>query len=226
LKRLFDSLFFRLGYHLQPLRERRAPERLTGAWLRSKNIQTIIDAGGGGGDFAKRIRKLLPDAKIISFETHEPSFKKLKDNMRSDKNFEAHFIALNNYNGTATFRISSYDGSSSLLPMADLHKDAYPITKSITEVQVDCKRLDDLLDANALKKNILFKLDVQGAEKLVMEGAEQVLQQTKIVFCEINFQELYEGCVLATDLIDYLKAHGLSTRICLGGMRERIATPG
>ena len=197
----------RFGYKLERLSGNISPtpEELTTRWLLTQNIQTVIDAGGGWGDFAKRIRRILPKAKIISFETHKPSFDILNNAMRDDKNFESHFVALNNYNGSTTFRVSSYDGSSSLLPMADLHKGAYPVSKNITEIQVDCKRLDDLVDANALAKNVLFKLDVQGAEKLVLEGAENVLAQTKIIFCEVNFQVLYEGCVLFNDLVEHLR---------------------
>lgn len=210
LKRFTNSLLHRLGYELKSIADLKRPEQLTGQWLQSKNINTVIDAGGGWGDFAIRVRKLLPNAKIISYEIHEPSLKIMNDAMRGDKNFESHFIALNNYNGTTTFRISSYDGSSSLLPMSDLHKTAYPISKDITEVEVECKRLDDLLDSTTLKKNILIKLDLQGAEKLVLEGAENVLRNSAIIIAEINFQELYENSVLANELIDFLRERGFA----------------
>lgn len=209
VKKLIKKALSNYGYDVVPHDEAAATaEKNKYRWLQAHDIHTVIDAGSSDGGFARWIHGQLPEARVISFEAQDNLYQRLMQRMEGEAYFEAHRMALNNYNGTTTFRISSYDGSSSLLPMAELHKSAYPVSKNITEVTVDCKRLDDVLDAGALKQNVLFKLDVQGGEKLVLEGAEDVLARTRLVFCEINFQELYEGCVMANDLVDFLSRRG------------------
>jgi hypothetical protein len=53
-----------------------------------------------------------------------------------------------------------------------------------------------------------MKLDVQGAEKIVLDGAVNTLKYVKYVFCEINFVETYKGCVLFSDLNKILESQG------------------
>ena len=55
-----------------------------------------------------------------------------------------------------------------------------------------------------------MKLDVQGAEKLVLEGAEETLKNVDIIFSEINFSELYKGNVPFSELCRYLLEKGFT----------------
>lgn len=206
MKRLIKKTIEQLGYDIIPYdASSKILESNASRWLQAMEINTVIDAGASNGGFARRIRKILPRARIISFEALQDSYDELNQRMKQDENFESHGVALSNSNGKAVFQMASSVGSSSLLSMAELHKSAYPASSGITEIEVECKKLDDVLDAAQMKKNILFKLDVQGAEKMVMEGAENTLRNTELIFSEVNFQELYHGCVLFTDLVDYLQ---------------------
>jgi hypothetical protein len=90
--------------------------------------------------------------------------------------------------------------------MSDIHKKSYPHTSKNSKITLDCFKLDDFVkkEAISINGNVLIKIDVQGAEKLVLEGASELLQKTNIIFSEINFNSVYNGNVLFNDLSSFL----------------------
>jgi FkbM family methyltransferase len=119
--------------------------------------------------------------------------------------------AVGDHDGTATFRITSSDQSSSLLPLKK-HRDLYPQIVETTQLQVPLFRLDSLLarlQTDRTRFNILH-MDIQGAEMLALRGAEQLLPYIDAISTEVNYEELYEGCALISDLDEFLAAHGFT----------------
>ena len=94
--------------------------------------------------------------------------------------------------------------------MSKLHKDAYPFTQKYYVIKTECKRLDTFIEEHNLnfEDNILLKLDVQGAECNVLEGAEKILQRVKVVFMEVSFNTLYDNSILFTETIIRMKQLG------------------
>lgn len=179
-------------------------------WLKNKNIKTVFDIGASDGGFAREIRELLPTAKIYSFEALPEIYEKLESNFIDDALFQSYNIALSNYNGQTSFFRCESSGSSSILEMDELHKTAYPGTKNNEKINIMCSTLDDFI-ANeniVIDKNVLIKIDVQGAEKLVLEGAENLLSKSELIFSEINFNSVYKGNVLFNDLASFLEEKG------------------
>jgi Methyltransferase FkbM domain len=75
---------------------------------------------------------------------------------------------------------------------------------------VDCSRLDDLLDdlgETAAAYNIL-NIDVQGAELMVLRGAERTLAFVDVINVEVSFAELYAGCAQIDEVDDFLEQRG------------------
>ena len=89
-------------------------------WIKKENTETVIDIGSNDCGFARKIRKILPNANIICFEALEDTYQFIVENFEHDKNFESHNIALSNFNSeTSFFRYIKYSSSSSLLEMGD-----------------------------------------------------------------------------------------------------------
>ena len=111
--------------------------------------------------------------------------------------------------GRATFNITSMDQSSSLLPLKE-HSRLYPKIKVERSIDVRTARLDDLLNEAGVDLGDLdfIAMDIQGAELMALRGAETLLGQIKALQIEVNYQELYEGCALITDLDAFLSRHG------------------
>jgi len=52
--------------------------------------------------------------------------------------------------------------------------------------------------------NIYLKIDVQGFERHVLEGARETLKQTRAIELELSLVPMYEGQACLNDMLDYI----------------------
>lgn len=168
--------------------------------LQKYNIKTIIDVGANVGQFKKEIREKLPNAFIYSFEPLAECFNKLKELEKKDTKFKAFNLALGNKNERTQINKSSYSLSSSLLPMSDIHKLAFPYSKDSMPESVEVKRMDDFFFDKKLDNNILIKVDTQGYESQVIEGGKETFSGAKVLIIETSFVPLYVGQQLFSEI--------------------------
>lgn len=177
---------------------------LAGGWLQKLNINTVIDVGANKGQFMLKMQSLLPQATIYSFEPLPNIFKILEKKVTAT-NVKIYNLALGNSTGTVEMNISGIDESSSLLDMADVHKDAYQGSEYIDRAEVQLDRLDTVLGKENLQDNILLKIDVQGYEQDVLLGGEQILAQARVVLLEAIFNPLYKGQWIFSELLQFME---------------------
>ena len=178
------------------------------AYVASLGIRTVIDVGAHTGEFARMISQVLPGAAIFSFEPLQKEFQRLQRLAQNGSGITAFNYAVGDKNETVEIHRSSYAQSSSLLPMAELHKEAFPVSANHTSETVEVKRLDDLLREFQLRPEILVKIDVQGFEDKVIAGAPETLARAKAVIVEVSFRELYEGQPLFDVIFGMLSERG------------------
>jgi hypothetical protein len=58
----------------------------------------------------------------------------------------------------------------------------------------------------------LLKLDVQGAEWMVLEGAQDILKRVKLIFMEVSFNTLYENSLLFSDTVIRMNQLGFNVK--------------
>lgn len=160
-------------------------------WIDSNKIKTIIDIGANIGQFAKYIHKIIPDASIYSFEPIKKCYNELIKNSAS-MNLHAFNFGLGEENSEVLFNVSSHDESSSMLEMANLHKEIYSFSKDHIQERIKLRTLDSFINEMELRKNILIKIDVQGYEDRVIRGGHEMFSKASIIITEINYQELYK----------------------------------
>jgi len=165
-------------------------------WLREWKIRTILDIGANVGQFASQMHRLLPDAGIYSFEPLEDCYRQLTKTMEGVEAFRAFNLALGDKSGREQIYRNDFTPSSSLLPMDGQLARSFPFAASVTPLQIEITRLDDLAEELALEQPILMKIDVQGMEDKVLLGGENVLAQTSILIVETSFRTLYKGQAL------------------------------
>lgn len=178
------------------------------AYVTSLNIKTVIDIGAHAGEFARMIKGMLPEVSIFSFEPLSDEFQRLQGEMQSVEGFKAFNCAVGDRNDTVEIHRSEYSQSSSLLRMANLHKEAFPDSAGESSETVDVKRLDDALSGLELRPEILIKIDVQGYEDRVIAGAQNTISRSKAIIAEVSFRELYEGQALFDGIYSLLKDRG------------------
>ncbi|GDZ95224.1 methyltransferase FkbM family protein [Planktothrix agardhii CCAP 1459/11A] len=153
--------------------------------------------------------------RVLFIEANPTVFERLQTNIAQYPNVQALNYAISHENGTVTLRVTSFDQSSSILPLKH-HLDIYPTIQETEQVTVPSRTLDTLLQELGLNPadfNIL-NIDIQGAELLALQGATNWLQYVEAINTEVNYKELYEGCALIDDLDEFLERYGF----------QRIAT--
>ncbi len=174
-------------------------------WLKRLGIRTIIDVGASKGNFSFEFHGLFPDAHIFAFEPLHDCFQLTINKMQGIPNFTAYNIALSDSRGEQEIYRSSYSGASSLIPMAPLQKELFPVTAGQTREKIKTDTLDAVLGSVKLEEPMLIKLDVQGTEDVVIRGGRSLFRRAKIVITETSFQKLYEHQPLFNDICKQLE---------------------
>jgi FkbM family methyltransferase len=129
---------------------------------------------------------------------------------RTDPLWRGYQCALGAEEGEGLFHRSAFSPSSSMLAMADLHRDAFPHTAGGRQEQVPTHRLDDILTGVEMAADVLVKLDVQGFEDRVLQGATGVLAKSRVVITEVSFEPLYNDQASFDDIYCRLRQAGFA----------------
>ena len=142
--------------------------RMNRPWLHDAGIRTVLDIGANTGQFTCTMHALLPETTIYAFEPQADTFETLKENVSNSPELHAIHTAVGDEIGETVFHKNTFAQSSSVLPMTDLHKVAFPWATESTEVRVPITTLDAIQDVLELVPAVLIKIDVQGFEDRVL----------------------------------------------------------
>lgn len=161
----------------------------------------VFDVGAHIGDFANSCLRAWPGCTVDSFEP----LRKLA-NLQPGGPWRWHQVALGELPADRTMFRCEFEPSSSLLQMADLHREAFPYTTASEAVTVPVRRLYEYADL--IHGRALLKLDVQGYELHVLRGAGETLGRFDAVVLEVSHVELYHGAPTPMELWRFLCASG------------------
>ena len=136
----------------------------------------ILDCGANVGLASLFFRRLYPDARITAFEADPAVFAMLDANLRANGagSVEARQVALWTSTGTVTFQCEGSDsGMISSLPGAVAGR----------AQTVPSLRLRDVLEEGPVD---LLKLDIEGAEDIVLADCEPALQGVKAIVMDLH----------------------------------------
>lgn len=169
-------------------------------------VPLVIDVGANRGQYASELRRHGYRGEIVSFEPLAEAFEDLAAAAAGDPQWTCHRTALGAVAEEASIHVASNLASSSLLEMEDGLRSGAPWI-SVTGVEtVRVARLDDVL---ANEGPCMLKLDVQGYEDRVLDGAPTTLARASLLQCELSLAELYSGQARFRALIDRLDDAGL-----------------
>jgi FkbM family methyltransferase len=165
----------------------------------------LIDVGAAD-EILPRFSK-IKDKTVIAFEPEEKAFKELSQRYSSD-NYIILQEALSKKKQEVELKLTKKRQCSSLLePNMEL-LNTFPASERF-EVEARERFMTDSLD-NVLEKNKIFnpnfiKLDIQGAELEVLQGAPKTLEKIACIELEIAFSELYMDQPLFSEIELYLR---------------------
>jgi FkbM family methyltransferase len=185
-------------------------------WLGNLGITLLLDVGANAGQYSREVRQFGYKKRIISFEPLSDAFAKLKQASQNEPLWQCHNLALGDADETCEIHIAGNAGeSSSILPMNDSHVQAMPFSAYVGKQTIQVNRLDSLRSRLlSVEDAIWLKIDVQGFEHKVLDGAVAVLEHVKAVELELSLVPLYEGSPLLCDSIAYLAKRGFQL-ICV-----------
>ena len=181
---------------------------------------TIADIGACDGLSSIHYGRMFPMAKIVCFEPRRDNYDEILQNAVEFGlgRITAYRMALADYQGKSTFYVSSgqADGiggwdtgnkSSSLLEPAD-HLKMHPWCKFDTTEEVEVDTLDHVVGNLNTPPIRYIHLDVQGAELMVLKGAEKTLKNVVAVWCEVSNVRLYKDQALRSEICRFMSMRG------------------
>jgi FkbM family methyltransferase len=175
-------------------------------------IATILDVGANRGQFGIEMRQAGYTGRIVSFEPLSSAHLLLSAVAANDPDWIVHpRCAIGDRDGLTTINVARNSLSSSLLPMTEAHVQAEPLARYAALEETEVCRLSSVANAYMTAPGqTLLKIDTQGYEWQVLDGAAELLPRVTAVLAEASFVELYEGSRLWRDLIDRLEESGFS----------------
>jgi FkbM family methyltransferase len=164
--------------------------RLSNAGVRPR---TVLDVGAHVGQVTVASAKLFPGVEVHSFEPVPHSVERLRKNVSKLEHVTVYSFALGDREGELTLRVNADSQQSSILPLAQARRDAFPNARETHQIEVKVSTLDRVFAGIDFRPPVLLKLDVQGYEAHTMRGGTKTLQRVDYAIIEASFKPTYEG---------------------------------
>ena len=179
--------------------------------LRGVENPVMIDAGANVGFHALRWLKSRPDLRLLAIEASPETAALLRQNVERNgfgSRCGVMDLALGDRETEVEFILSSDDAFSSLISNSRVPEKS--------RVRVPMRTLDRVLEEARLEKLDLIKIDVEGAEHMVISGARNVFSK----FRPQVFMEIYSKnnpSVAPEETVRQMMALGYEARVLIGG---------
>lgn len=159
--------------------------------------KTIYDIGAYKGDFAILVNKIWEATEIVCFEPLSKQVEVLKQLSVKDNSIKV----IEGVVGETTAEIDFHESETASSCLSEHAEQGFKVSK---------KKMDTL--NNYVKKfslNIpnLIKIDTQGYEYQVLEGASDIIGEVEVILAELNFIDIHKNVKLAADVIQLLASY-------------------
>lgn len=220
--KLKSEIAWRLGYELVRIRKGHGPRALVWQIIHASAPTVCFDVGANEGQWAGGVLSDDASRRIVSFEPLSDAHRILTEKARAYPNWVlAPRMAIGNEDTETIINISGFSQSSSLLPMTHVHSDAVPETAYVSTETVPVRRLDGV-GGEFLRPGdrVYLKIDTQGFEREVLEGATGIMENVVALQVELSFRELYAGETLAAEMMAMIGGLGFQLFGFCNGLRD------
>jgi FkbM family methyltransferase len=210
VKHFLRNCFRRAGWDVRRFDPRLSEASQVVRQLSVHQIDVVFDVGANTGQFAEKLRDAGFSGRIVSFEPSTSAHSTLSKRAQRAANWIiAPRMALGDRDGEITLNLAGNSVSSSVLPMLPSHVRAETKSRYVGSEVVDLRTLDSVSTEFATDtERIFLKLDVQGFEYKVLQGAEQLLDRVAGIQIELSLVPLYDGEHLFHPMLHDLEERG------------------
>jgi FkbM family methyltransferase len=178
--------------------------------LKYFDIGTVVDVGANAGQFGSSIRTFGFKGDILSFEPLPDAHILLQKAAASDEFWKvAERMAIGDSEGEVNINISENSVSSSILPILNSHVEAASESAYVGKIPCHVSTLDSQLEEIIkLGSKYFLKIDTQGFEWAVLDGAKTALDGCVGLVIEMSLVPLYEGQKLWDKIYSRLEDEG------------------
>jgi FkbM family methyltransferase len=184
----------------------------------TKSNLVIFDIGACEGEESIKYSRLFPNDSIYAFEPLPDNINQIRNNFIKYNVTNASYYnnALSCKNGITDFYVSSgrpdnaaksdwdYGNKSSSLLQPGKHLQLASFIRFEKKIEVETITLKSFCNTNNIPSIDFIHMDVQGAELMVLEGAEDFISSIKVIWLEVSKIDLYKNQPLVKDIKEFM----------------------
>ena len=166
-----------------------------------KEGMTCVDAGGNIGYYATiESNKVGKSGKVIAIEPSPVNFGYLSKNLelQNQSNYEVHNFACGKDDGELSFLVHDISNMCKVVG-----KDT-KIPEGMKVIKIPVKKLDTFLDSIGVEKIDFLRMDIEGSELNLFEGAKKTIKKSKPMI-QFEFHPGKLGPADTRKVLEYLK---------------------
>lgn len=172
--------------------------------------KTIFDIGANVGQTVDFYRNIYPNASIYSFEPIPKTYAELERSCNGKQGVKTFNIAFGEKKESMDIQVVK-DETSVVNSLSDKFQDNLKSdAESYETVKIKVETLDDFVNEHGIGKIDLLKIDTEGYEVQVLNGAKNLLASGKVsaIICEAGFMRSNPRNTYFGDINDILEQHG------------------
>jgi len=199
--------------------------------LKRESTKSFIDIGAHVGIFTLYAANRIPKGQVHSFEPLNHHFEKLENNVNINKydNVQLNNVLLMGTSRTEELVTPSGDDTQNPHMQGSGSSSVYGFEneKGTTKHQVKSTTLDQYVDTNSIERVDVIKIDVEGAELDVLQGALHTIDRYRpLVLMELDSGILERAGRTVKDVLRFWRDHGYSVqRIEFDGSLTKVTDP-
>ena len=193
--------------------------------LTHQEVDWVIDVGAYRGDYGSFLREAGYGGPIVSFEPVERSYRELARNSADDPAWNIARLALGSRDETREIGVAHSTDFSSFRAFTRFGTEHFAAETLIEHRErVEIRRLDGVLaqfvpdDA----RRIFLKLDTQGWDLEVLQGAAGCLDRIVALQLEVSARPIYDGTPTYLEALSHVEGLGFSLTDAVPVVRDHL----
>ena len=180
----------------------------------------LIDIGAYKGDFTDIIKNYCGIEKSILVEPIPLCYDNLIKKYKNESYINIIQSLVTDKNTDILFNIYNNHSTSSILGFKQIDELSNINIGIESKIYIKSSTLDSIFLSSDIKNVDVLKIDVQGAEHLILKGAKKTLEKTKILYIEVSFKPLYDCSSIFHDIYCQLNNSGFFLVEIIPGYRS------